>query len=349
MRTLFVLVVGALLCLTACASPLLAPRSPSSAPTIEPPPTIAADALTIGQPADDGARVVAVNEIGPRKVDLLIDSPAVGPVQARLLLPAGFEAAGAATRYPALYLLHGGGGEYTDWTTNTHVELWTAPTHLLVVMPGTASSPIDGWYTDWQGSGVHGRPQWETFHVHELPQLLERNWQAGPNRALAGLSLGGYGAIIYAQRHPGFFKAAASYSGVLDITANLQDVPDSIVAGISGGEGPTRTTLADTNPINDVTALKGTDLYISFGNGEPGPLDPPNTEFDRLESWVNQGDESFLGALTAAGIPATIDAYGPGTHSWNYWDRELRRSLPLIMNAVGASGQVGLSDSSADP
>ena len=125
-----------------------------------------------------------------RMVDLLIDSPAVGPVQVRLLLPVGFSkdsvGKGATTTYPSLYLLHGGGGEYTDWTTNTHVEAWTAPTNLMVVMPGAGSSAVDGWYTDWQGSGAAGRPQWETFHLDELPQLLERNWQAGPNRAVAG-------------------------------------------------------------------------------------------------------------------------------------------------------------------
>ncbi len=342
-----ILVVGIALLVAGCATPVLAPASPSPSPTMAPPPTIAPSAATIGIPADDGARIVSVDYLSPRKVDLLIDSPAVGPVQVRLLLPAGFTegsvAKGASDAYPVLYLLHGGGGEYTDWTTNTHVEAWTAPTNLLVVMPGAASSAVDGWYTDWQGNGAAGRPQWETFHLDELSQLLERNWHAGPDRAVAGLSLGGYGSIIYAERNPGFFKAAASYSGVLDVTAYLQHEPDRYAADIWGDDGSGHPTLADTNPINDVAALDGTDLYISFGNGEPGPLDPPNTDYDELEAWVGEGDESFLGALDAAGVPATVDDYGPGTHSWNYWDRELRSSLPLLMNAVGATGAVGTS------
>jgi diacylglycerol O-acyltransferase/trehalose O-mycolyltransferase len=340
-----VLVVGIALLVAACSAPVLAPASPSPSPTMAPPPTIAPSAPTVGVPADDGARIVSVDRLSERMVDLLIDSPAVGPVQVRLLLPVGFSGEalgkGATTSYPSLYLLHGGGGEYTDWTTNTHVEAWTAPTNLLVVMPGAGSSAVDGWYTDWQGSGAAGRPQWETFHLGELPQLLERNWRAGPERAVAGLSLGGYGSIIYAERNPGFFKAAASYSGVLDVTAYRQHVPNPNAAAIWGDDASGGPTLADTNPINDVAALDGTDLYISFGNGEPGPLDPPNKEFDELEAWVGEGDESFLGVLNAAGIPATIDAYGPGTHSWGYWDRELRSSLPMLIDAVDATGAVG--------
>jgi diacylglycerol O-acyltransferase/trehalose O-mycolyltransferase len=339
------LIAGVVLFVAACATPILAPASPTPSPTMAPPPTIAPSAATIGQAADDGARIVSVDYLSDRMVDLLIDSPAVGPVQVRLLLPIGFSkdvvGKGATTSYPTLYLLHGGGGEYTDWTTNTHVEAWTAPTNVLVAMPGAGSSAVDGWYTDWQGSGAHGRPQWETFHLDELPQLLERNWHSGPDRAVAGLSLGGYGSIIYAERNPGFFKAAASYSGVLDVTAYREHVPIPEASAIWGDDGSGHPTLADTNPINDVPALEGTDLYISFGNGEPGPLDPPNKEFDELEQWVGEGDENFLGALNAADIPATIDAYGPGTHSWNYWDRELRNSLPLLMNAIGATGAVG--------
>jgi diacylglycerol O-acyltransferase / trehalose O-mycolyltransferase len=340
LRRSLVGVACSVLLVAGCAASAGSAATVSPIATPGPAPTIAPSAPTIGQPADDGAKIVSVDQVDPRMVDLLIDSPAVGPAQVRLLLPEGFGSDPSAT-YPSLYLLHGGAGEYTDWTMNTHVETWTAPTDLLVVMPGAASSGIDGWYTNWQGSGAAGRPQWETFHLRELRQLLERNWQAGPNRAVAGLSLGGYGSIIYAERNPGFFKAAASYSGVLDVTAYLQHVPDADAAAIWGDDGAGNSTLADTNPINDVADLKGTDLYISFGNGEPGPLDPPNTDFDQLEAWVGEGDEHFLGALDAAGIPATTDAYGAGTHSWNYWDRELRNSLPLLMDAVGATGELG--------
>ena len=171
--------------------------------------------VTIGQPADDGARIVAIEKIDARTRDLTIESPSVGTVKVRLLLPASFDEQ-SESRWPVLYLLHGAGGDHTEWTGATDVEELTAPTDLLVVMPDANADGIEGWYSDWYNGGDGGQPAWETFHLTELRQLLERNWQAGDERVIAGLSMGGYGAITYAARHPDLFKAAASYSGVLD-------------------------------------------------------------------------------------------------------------------------------------
>ncbi len=181
----------------------------------------------VGQPADDGARIVKVDTLAPRMRDLTIESPAVGRVMVRLLLPSTFETQ-PATSWPVLYLLHGAGGSHAEWTDNTDVQAVTAPTDLLVVMPdgGSDDNGTAGWYTDWYNDGNHGAPAWETFHMTELPQLLERNWQAGDRRAVAGLSMGGYGAMLYAAHHPGAFQAAASYSGVLDIKVNPDDFSD---------------------------------------------------------------------------------------------------------------------------
>jgi S-formylglutathione hydrolase FrmB len=296
---------------------------------------------TIGQPADDGARMVQVEPLDARTRDLTIESPAVGTVQVRLLLPAG-SVDGAASRYPVLYLLHGGGGEYTDWTEETDVETIPALERVLVAMPAAASSrmgtlePTGGAVLD------RGRPHWEDFHLVELQQLLERNWQASDARAVGGLSLGGYGAVMYAARHPGTFRAAASYSGVLDVTVAPGSPAEARALADSA------TALAEdlgwdqVNPINLVPSLAGTMLYISYGNGDPGPLDPAGTEHDPLEAWVGAGDDHFVAALEDAGIPATVDAYGPGTHSWSYWDRELHESLESLTAAL-------LSDATPSP
>jgi len=321
------------LCLAACsAAATPAPVTPSPSPAA--PAGSSPAAPGVGQAADDGARIIAVATIDARTRDLTIDSPSVGTVKVRLLLPVGF-ASNPTAKYPVLYLLHGGGGEYTDWTSNTHVEAYTANDPVLVAMPAAASSGIDGWYTNWTNGGAGGPPRWETFHLTELSQLLERDWQASTQRSVAGLSLGGYGSIMYTARNPGFFKASASYSGVLDVTAFLQHVPNPDADSIWGDPSTSPSDLAKANPINLIPELKGTPLYISYGNGDPGPLDPPRTEFDQLEAWVSEGDDHFVAGLAEDGIPATVDAYGPGTHSWAYWDRELRASLPMLLQAVG--------------
>lgn len=288
-------------------------------------------AVTIGLPAADGARMVDVQVIEERTRDVTIESPAVGTVQVRLLLPEGSDD-GSAT-FPVLTLLHGGGGSHLDWPELTDVETFTAPTGMLVAMPDAASSKLGTRIADPSTAGG-GPPDWETFHLVELRELLERNWQAGQERVVAGLSLGGYAAVMYAARHPGFFRAAASYSGVLDVTVGATDPEAARALAADATELAEASGWVEVNPINVVDALAGTQLSISYGNGEAGPLDPPGTALDELEAWVGAGDDHFVAALSAAGIPATINAYGPGTHSWPYWDRELEASLPLLLEAV---------------
>ena len=317
---------------TASPSVTASPTSSASVACATPPPPLPA----IGQPADDGARIVKVETLDDRTRDLTIESPAVGTAMVRLLLPRTF-ASRPEARFPVLYLLHGGGGEYTDWTQNTTVEADTAPTDLLVVMPAASSSGLDGWYTDWAEGGTCGPRLWETFHLTELRQLLERNWQAGDRRAIAGLSLGGYGSITYAARHPGLFAAAASYSGALDLRGYFERFPDPYEAARWGDPVTDASNWDGHDPIELAPQLRGTGVYLSFGTGQPGPLDPPGADEDQLEAFISGGNQRFLAALTSAGISATVDAYGPGTHSWPYWDRQLRTSLPFLLRALGES------------
>ena len=301
---------------------------------------------TIGQPADDGARIVAVDVLDPRMRDLTIESPSVGRVKVRLLLPADFEAQPDAT-WPVLYLLHGSGGSHAEWTDNTDVESLTAPTDLLVVMPdaGTDDDGTAGWYTDWDNAGKGGPPAWETFHMTELPQLLERDWQAGRKRAIAGLSMGGYGAMLYAAHRPTYFTAAASYSGVLDLKVNPDDFSDPAAVTRWGDPVAEAANWDDHDPIKLVSQLKDLPLYIAYGDGDPGPLDASGTEQDGLEQWIGQGGDLFVAALRDAGGQPTVDAYGPGTHSWPYWERDLHSSLPMLLHSLGEDADVSSTPS----
>jgi hypothetical protein len=133
--------------------------------------TAAALTDTIGQAADDGARIIKVDVLDDRTRDLTIESPSVGYTKVRLLLPPGF-ADQSDARWPALYLLDGSGDEYLVWARNTDVEQLTADSDLLVAMTAASGG---GAYTDWWHGGEGGQPAWETFHTQELPQLLERN------------------------------------------------------------------------------------------------------------------------------------------------------------------------------
>ena len=214
------------------------------------------------------------------------------------------------------------------WTRETHVEQLTADKDVLVVLTAAGGG---GAYADWWQGGHGGQPAWETFHTQELPQLLERNWQAGDKRAIGGSSMGGLGALDYAARHPGLFQAVASFSGVAD-NGDPQDQMDPAVWG-------DKTAQADIwrahSPLQLADKLKGADLYISYGNGIPGPLDDAQAEHDDFEALIAAKNERLVARLKELGIPATVDAYGPGTHSWPYWDRELPKALPMLLKAIG--------------
>jgi S-formylglutathione hydrolase FrmB len=281
----------------------------------------------IGETADDGARIVDVDALDTRTRDLTIESSSVGYVRTRLLLPEGF-AEGADTTWPVLYLLHGAFDDYTSWTRETDVAELGDLSDVLVVMPEAGSF---GWYSDWWHDGNGGVPAWETFHVDELTQLVERNWQAGQDRVVAGLSMGGFGAMSYAARHPGMFRAAASYSGVLDtVGSDFEGEP-----AMWGDKTAQADIWESHNPTSLADELEGTPLYVSWGNGQFGPLDEPGWDDDGLEAWVAPQNEAFTARLRDLGIDATIDDYGDGLHTWPYWERGLHESLPMLREALG--------------
>lgn len=282
-------------------------------------------AATVGK----AVRVVSITTVDDRTRDLVMDSPSVGTVTVRLLLPVGFDT-DPHRRWPVLYLLHGANDPdtYRCWTRSTDVAALTAGLPLLVVMP---EGGTQGYYSNWFNHGRAGPPAWQTFHLEELLTVLDRDWRASDRRAVAGLSMGGLGAILYAAHSPHRFRAAASFSGILD-TANWQFPPD-----LWGDRRRQAGNWRQHNPIDTAADLRGISLFVSYGNGNPGPLDIAGTdsrEDGQIERTLAPGNAAFIHRLGELGIPAQVDAYGPGTHSWPYWQRELHRALPGIMRAL---------------
>jgi S-formylglutathione hydrolase FrmB len=273
-------------------------------------------------------RVVSVTAVNDRTRNLVIDSPSVGTVRVRLLLPVGFEA-DPNRRWSVLYLLHGKDDTYLSWTRSTDIATLTAGLPLLVMMP---DGGMEGYYSNWFNHGRQGPPAWETFHLVELRTVLDRDWRPSDHRAVAGLSMGGLGAILYVAHSPHLFRAAASFSGILD-TADWQ-----FPACLWGDRNSQAGIWRQHNPIERAADLRGISLFVSYGNGDPGPLDlagtDPSGKGGQIERTLARRNAAFIHRLSELGIPAEVDAYGPGTHSWPYWQRELHRALPGIMRAL---------------
>jgi diacylglycerol O-acyltransferase/trehalose O-mycolyltransferase len=175
-------------------------------------------------------QVVATTVLSARMRDLSVASPALGAtVKVRLLLPVHYRARPGA-RWPVLYLLHGCCDTYRSWTRSTDVAALTARSDVLVVMPDGGKA---GFYSDWLTG-----PRWETFHLTELRQILRRDYRASTVMAVAGVSMGGLGALAYAARHRGLFRAAASFSGITDTRLSAQESMRYIGLVRSQGDDP---------------------------------------------------------------------------------------------------------------
>jgi S-formylglutathione hydrolase FrmB len=308
-------------------------------------------------PAAAGLTVTSATPVKnhPHVTDVTFTSRALnGTVHADVLLPASYDPHGPR-RYPVLYLLHGHGGSHADWT-NHDVDRVIGDLPVIVVMP---DGGYDGFYSDWYGTDVDGHtpapaPGWETFHIRELLPWVDATFKTIADRrgrAVAGLSMGGFGAMSYAARHPDLFVAAGSFSGAVDTdldypvggtgmvgVANLPDrkQPD----GCIWGDPLTQDVVwRDHNPTELARNLSGLSLYLAAGNGQPGRHDDPSSPSPSgaaTEFGIFFMTTSFDKALTDAHIAHTTNLYGAGTHSWPYWLDDLREFLPRMQSAFAA-------------
>ncbi len=291
----------------------------------------------------DSSYVVSQQWLTSRQVDLTVHSAANGknyPV--RLLVPAGWSPTATRT-WPVLYLMHGGNDDYTSWTRETDVVSLSANTAALIVMPDAGR---DGNFTDWYRLDGPGAGKWETFHVTELWSILRSDYHASDVRAIAGVSSGGYGAIIYAARHPGTFRFAGAYSAPLNIfNPVLKAVNNYTINGNHDNPAslwglPTHQAQnwREHDPLSQAANLRGTSVYLSSGiTGLPGDLDPNHSwqPMQVLESIIGLSTARLGEKLSRLGIPATVHRYRRGTHSWPYWQRELHTSWPQITSSLG--------------
>jgi S-formylglutathione hydrolase FrmB len=274
----------------------------------------------------------------------------------RILLPDGYESA-PARRYPVLYLLTGTEGSAADWTREMNTERATAGLGVIVVMPDVAlDKDGGGWCANWVNGGAHGVPEWERFHIDQLIPWVDQDLRtvaARRGRAIAGLSQGGFCSLSYAARHPDLFTSAFSYSGLPDIAygpgalarfapalngieVRLDHVAPNTIFGDPAGNA---INWAAHDPATLAGNLRGMNVGLWWGNGEAGPLDGahPDRGLASAEARIEPLNADFRARMQALGIPALFNGYGPGTHSWPYFERDLRESIPSLMAAFAAA------------
>lgn len=305
-------------------------------------------------PAHAASRVLSERRLGERLVELTVDSAALAaPSTVALLTPRGWESRGPHDRWPTLYLLAGGDGDHTTWTTMFRVQELDELRDVLVVMP---AMPLFGFWTDWWNHGDNGPPKVRGYFLREVVPLVERHYGAGPRRAAAGESQGGFGALSFASRVPGLFRAVASFGAPVHPIRH----PEIWLSGarflgvdayaIFGDPWEQWAVWLDWDPYHRAAGLRHTPVYLASGDGTPGPLDgdEPEPHIPGTEKWVALFPDDVVSVTEAAcgeearalgrrlkelGAPVTTHLY-PGTHTGTYGYRELRHALPMLTEAL---------------
>jgi len=259
------------------------------------------------------------------------------------LLPVGYDA-DLCRRYPVLYLLAGVGDTWMDWSRRSDLIAFARTLPVIVVMPDGGKGLEAGWYSDW----ADGSRQWERFHIDGVVPWVDATYRTlgDGHRMIAGFSMGGFGAMSYAARHPGLFKAAASFSGILDtmyafpasgpLFGALHDrfgTPDD---RIWGNQLTHQAEWRAHNPTDLAAKLRGTSLFVYTGTGAPlgsGGVNPQQAQQYAVEHFVFQTNLSFMRALDAAGVSYRSDVHA-GYHDWPYFQAGLHWALPQMMPLV---------------
>lgn len=298
---------------------------------------------------------------GDRLVELTVTSTIVpGPVKVRLILPAGWSPDASRT-WPTLWLLHGGDGGPTDWTGGADKgDAWNIlkDREVITVMPDGSTC---GGYSDWLKVPADGKARkWETFHLTYLRRYVEEVFHAGTERAIAGLSMGGGGAMLYAARNPGMFKAAASFSGALDslytpapgISPMLAIKSGAAKCGVAWTDmwgdpaevepgdlnGDPAWVFKQHNPASLADRLRGVELFVSTGDGHAGSRNGYGNPWmvDVVEQTTYGMALSFYDELQQHDLNTRLIIMPYGRHDWSNWNRQLQRAETMLMTAIGA-------------
>ncbi len=202
-----------------------------------------------------------------------------------------------------LYLLHGYTGEYTNWIRHSNIERYVSGKNVIVVMP----SAYNGYYTD-----IKGWDYYFSYLTKELPNLIKTTFNVKvprDNTFIAGLSMGGYGALKAALSYPSKYKKAASFSGAVDIQ-RFKD--DSNLGRKSRFNFTFGKTVSAKNSLFRLAekSLNKVDLYISCGT----------------EDFLYQDNNRLHEHLEKIGFKHQYITR-PGTHDWLFWEDEIQNAL----------------------
>ena len=242
----------------------------------------------------------------------------------RVVLPSDYDKKEASgRRYPVIYLLHGLTGHFDNWTTLARLADHTAAMKVIVVTP----EGENGWYTDNQSKE---NENYESYIVKELIPEIDKNFRTlarRDQRAIAGLSMGGYGALKFGLKYPNMFVLAGSFSGaigVADITE--KKFPGAVGKTIDAIFGPEGSEIRKANDPFDIVRRATPEKIKTF----------PFLYLDcGTEDFLFQNNREFIQLLLDKKVPHEYRQL-PGAHNWEYWDKQVQEFLEIADRKFGA-------------
>ena len=228
---------------------------------------------------------------------------------ATILLPASYGT--SRQRYPVMYLLHGGGQDHTAFAMRGWFRS-LASRDIIVVTP----SGGDSWYVN---SVANPSAKYEDFVVKDLIEYVDGHYRtiaSREGRAVAGVSMGAWGAMMVGLKHHQLFGAVGALSAPFGISRQdpNMDMTSRTQQRFGAPETPERrerdpATLVSTIPVESVPML-----YLACGNQDIFVAD----------------NRRFVERLTARKIPYEYRELSPFGHSWDVWDSQVVSFVDLI-------------------
>src|SRR4051812_583862 len=281
------------------------------------------------------AQITAEKQLGPRWIELTISTPAfVGPTHVDIDLPTGYDS-DPDRRWPVTYVLAGTMNTYRTFNSFVDGVKLTEAYPSIIVSPNGDS----GYWSDWYNGGAFGPPMYETYVIDQLIPLIDAHFRTiakRSQRAVLGVSMGGFGSMMVAAHHPDLFAASSSISGAVDsnLLANgavlsispmfQNEDPDAIY----GPRATQEVRWHGHNPTDLADNLRDVDLQVRTANGVPNPgigEDPASADTVSciVEGGVHMASVNLHDALDALHIPHLWHDYGAGCHTKPNFKREL--------------------------
>lgn len=230
---------------------------------------------------------------------------------------------GKSGPFPVFTLLHGLSDDHTAWTRRTSVERYVQDLPLIVVMPNGER----GFYTDAIDNPLAA---FETVVTRDLINFVDSTFQTIPTRegrVVAGLSMGGYGALKLALKNPHLFRAAVSHSGAVSFGSIPFDAPQ------------VPAWLQEFVPIFGRNPRGGSEdifaLAKSYTDGTRERALLPALRVDcGVDDFLIQDNRNLHAHLEELGIAHEYLEHA-GDHNWEYWDAHIKETIAFFARELG--------------